>query len=73
MTTLREDRTSVLRRIGFGDHLREYGWEKFRNLSDMAGQKTEFFILVEAKGSPDGDCVRVWEPKITQKGTFGTE
>jgi len=34
------------------------------DLSDMAGKKTEFFILVEAKNSPDGDCVRVLEPKI---------
>ena len=36
------------------------------DLSDMAGKKTEFFILVEANDSPVGDCVRVWEPKITE-------
>jgi hypothetical protein len=41
------------------------------DLSNMAGKKTEFFILVEAKGSPDGDCVRVWEPQMTQVGSFG--
>jgi hypothetical protein len=41
------------------------------DLSDMAGKKTEFLLLVEAKGSPDGDCVRVLEPKLTQEGSVG--
>ena len=36
------------------------------DLSDLAGKKTEFVLLLEAKGSPDGDCVRLWEPKIVE-------
>lgn len=37
------------------------------NLSDMAGKKTEFILWVEAKDSPEGDCVRWVEPKIVQE------
>ncbi len=36
------------------------------DLSDLAGKTTEFLLLVESKGSPEGDCVRVWEPAIVQ-------
>ena len=36
------------------------------DLSDMAGMKTEFILWVEAKDSPDGDCIRWKEPKIVQ-------
>jgi len=36
------------------------------DLTDMAGKKTEFLLKVEAKGSPDGDCVRLWGPMIVQ-------
>jgi hypothetical protein len=37
------------------------------DLSDMAGKKTEFILRVEAKDSPEGDCVRWVEPKIVQE------
>jgi len=37
------------------------------DLSDMAGMKTEFILWVEAKDSPEGDCVRWVEPKIVQE------
>lgn len=37
------------------------------DLSDMAGKKTEFILWVEAKDSPEGDCVRWVEPKIIQE------
>ncbi len=37
------------------------------DLSDMAGKKTEFILWVEAKDSPEGDCVRWVEPKIVQE------
>lgn len=37
------------------------------DLSDMAGTKTEFILWVEAKESPQGDCVIWAEPKIVQK------
>jgi hypothetical protein len=33
----------------------------------MAGKKTEFILRVEAKDSPEGDCVRWVEPKIVQE------
>jgi len=36
------------------------------DLSDLAGMKTEFILRVEAKDSPEGDCVRWVEPKIVQ-------
>jgi hypothetical protein len=36
------------------------------DLSGIAGKKTELVILVEAKGSPEGDCVKVLEPKIVE-------
>jgi len=37
------------------------------DLSDLAGKKTEFFLWVEAKDSPEGDCVSWVEPKIVQE------
>jgi len=37
------------------------------DLSDLAGKKTEFFLWVEAKDSPVGDCVSWVEPKIVQE------
>lgn len=37
------------------------------DLSSMAGSKTEFVLWVEAKKSPDGDCVLWVEPKIVQQ------
>jgi len=36
------------------------------DLSQLAGEKTEFILWVEANGSPEGDCVRWVEPKVTQ-------
>jgi len=38
------------------------------DLSSLVGKKTQFVLLVEANGSPEGDCVRWVEPKIIQKG-----
>jgi hypothetical protein len=37
------------------------------DLSSLAGKKTEFFLWVEANGSPQGDCVKWVDPKITQQ------
>jgi SAM-dependent methyltransferase len=37
MTTLRQDRSSILRKVEFDDHLREYSWERFCSLSEGAG------------------------------------
>jgi len=37
------------------------------DLSELAGTKTEFVLWVEAKGSPEGDCVQWIEPKIIQQ------
>jgi hypothetical protein len=37
------------------------------DLSDLAEKKTEFFLWVEAKDSPVGDCVSWVEPKIVQE------
>jgi hypothetical protein len=37
------------------------------DLSDIAGKKTEFILWVEAKDSPEGDCVRWVQPKIVQE------
>ncbi len=37
------------------------------DLSGLAGFKTEFILWVEAKDSPQGDCVCWAEPKIVQK------
>lgn len=37
------------------------------DLSGLAGKKTEFILWVEAKDSPQGDCVRWVEPKIVQE------
>ncbi len=37
------------------------------DLSKLAGTKTEFVLWVEAKGSPEGDCVQWIEPRIIQK------
>jgi hypothetical protein len=37
------------------------------DLSDLEGKKTEFFLWVEAKDSPEGDCVRWVNPRITQE------
>jgi len=37
------------------------------DLSSLAGKKTEFFLWVEANGSPQGDCVQWVNPKITQQ------
>ena len=37
------------------------------DLSDLAGKKTEFFLYVEAKGSPEGDCVKWVNPRIIQE------
>jgi len=36
------------------------------DLSALAGKKTEFILWVEAKDSPEGDCVRWVEPRIIQ-------
>lgn len=36
-------------------------------LSDLAGMKTEFILWVEAKESPQGDCVRWYQPRIVQE------
>lgn len=36
------------------------------DLSSLAGKKTEFFLWVESNGSPQGDCVKWVDPKITQ-------
>jgi len=36
------------------------------DLGDLAGKGTQFVLLVEAKNSPEGDCVRFLEPKIVQ-------
>ncbi len=46
-----------------GDKSRAYTVD----LSPLAGEKTEFVLRVEAKGSPEGDCVRWTEPKIVQE------
>jgi len=37
------------------------------DLSSLAGKKTEFFLYVEANGSPQGDCVKWVNPVITQQ------
>ena len=37
------------------------------DLSDLAGEKTEFILWVEAKDSPEGDCLMWVEPKIVQE------
>jgi len=37
------------------------------DLSSLAGKKTEFILWVEAKDSPQGDCVRWAESKIVQE------
>jgi hypothetical protein len=37
------------------------------DLSSLEGKKTEFFLWVEANGSPQGDCVKWVDPKITQE------
>lgn len=37
------------------------------DLSDLAGTKTEFILWVEAKESPQGDCVRWYQPRIVQE------
>jgi len=37
------------------------------DLSSLAGKKTEFFLWVEANDSPQGDCVKWVDPKITQQ------
>jgi hypothetical protein len=37
------------------------------DLSALRDMKTEFFLWVEAKDSPDGDCVRWVNPRITQE------
>jgi hypothetical protein len=37
------------------------------DLSDIANEKTEFILWVEAKDSPVGDCVSWVEPKIVQE------
>lgn len=37
------------------------------DLSGLAGRKTEFILWVEAKQSPQGDCVRWAAPKIVQE------
>jgi len=46
-----------------GDKSRAYTVD----LSPLAGKKTEFVLRVEARGSPEGDCVRWVEPKIVQE------
>jgi len=46
-----------------GDKSRAYTVD----LSSLAGKKTEFVLRVEARGSPEGDCVRWMEPKIVQE------
>jgi hypothetical protein len=46
-----------------GDKSRAYTID----LSNLAGKKTEFILRVEAKDSPEGDCVRWVEPKIIQE------
>lgn len=43
-----------------GDESRTYTVD----LSSLAGKETEFVLRVEAKGSPEGDCVRWVEPRI---------
>jgi len=42
-----------------------YGYEV--DLSQLAGEKTEFVLWVEAKDLAEGDCVRWVEPKIVQE------
>ena len=43
-------------------------WHTYEvDLSDLADKKTEFFLWVEAKDSPEGDCVTWRNPKITQE------
>jgi hypothetical protein len=37
------------------------------DLSYLAGKKTEFVLRVEAKNSPEGDCVRWVKPRIVQE------
>jgi len=37
------------------------------DLSDLKGLKTEFFLWIETKDSPEGDCVRWINPRITQE------
>ena len=37
------------------------------DLNSLAGKKTEFFLFVEANGSPQGDCVKWVDPKIIQQ------
>ena len=37
------------------------------DLSDLAGKKTEFFLYVEAKDSPEMDCVKWVNPMIIQE------
>ena len=37
------------------------------DLSALQDKKTEFFLWVEAKDSPEGDCVRWVNPRIIQK------
>jgi hypothetical protein len=37
------------------------------DLSALEDKKTEFFLWVEAKDSPEGDCVKWVNPKITQE------
>jgi hypothetical protein len=37
------------------------------DLSALADKKTEFFLWVEAKDSPEGDCVRWVNPRIIQE------
>ncbi len=37
------------------------------DLGSLAGKKTEFVLWVEAKDSPEGDCVKWVEPKVVQE------
>jgi hypothetical protein len=37
------------------------------DLDALGGKKTEFFLWVEAKNSPEGDCVRWVNPRIIQE------
>jgi hypothetical protein len=43
-------------------------WHTYEvDLSGLAGKKTEFFLWVEAKDSPEGDCVTWMDPRIIQE------
>jgi len=37
------------------------------DLGNLAGKRTEFFLYVEAKNSPEGDCVKWVNPRIIQE------